>query len=147
MSAPTTDSGAADEAMVEGVFERSKARGKRVTYNVILVLGEFNRLTELQHGEQPDLVIMPIDISSATGVPDATVRRILREQGVWTQEHRDAAKRETLRRINLSKREHGFPSLRKQANGGWKNLQKGRDTLARIRAAGHEALAATAQEN
>lgn len=82
---------------------------------------------------------MPKDIAANTGLHDGTVRRILRERDLWTQEYKDAAKRETLRRINVSKRERGYPSLKKQAQAGWPNLARGREKLAEIHRLGVEA--------
>lgn len=82
---------------------------------------------------QPIIPIMPSDLAHSIGVNDATVRGILRKRGLWEQRHRDAAKRETLRRINVGKARNGYPSLDRQRQAGFTNLTKARERLAELR--------------
>lgn len=115
-------------------------RGNRPTYRRALVIAEFNRLIEWQK-DHPDFVIMPSDMAKTLDVAHTTVRRHLKDAGLWTKELHDATVQETLRRINASKRQRGNPSLARQREAGFPNLQRARQRLAEIHSRGVESEA------
>lgn len=94
--------------------------------------------SRIERGEAP-IAIMHVDLAAYLGVNSATVRKVLKERGLWEERHRNMSKVETLRRINESKRKNGFPSLQRQRANGFSNLAAGRAKLAHIYAANKEA--------
>lgn len=79
--------------------------------------------------------IMPKDLANRVGCNDATVRKVLRDRGLWEPRHHDAATIETLRRINVGRQANNFKSLAAQRAAGFPNLKKGRAKLAQKNAA------------
>ncbi|MGZ6281803.1 MAG: dTMP kinase [Ktedonobacterales bacterium] len=101
-------------------------------------------LRTYRHFQDTGAKIVPKDISAATKdfggyVGVITVRRVLRENNLWGEKEVEEMRKERWRRINESKRSKGNPSLQKQAEEGYPNLQRARQVLAEQAAERREA--------